>query len=210
MSDQELFTTFVSAPPARLIGVIREMLALPWQTGADSDAEEIIDGVEVMSSDTIDLHIVELSRSTSLEDDDGTREAVVRERSAPVVEGAVAALTAEWGEHQMLSDLEDPCVCTLLQLLMDSLGLVTVQAWQPDDRWILGCDQMGSEHAVLLFVASDHVVEDNRVRRLCNPPGSRRPVTPASSCSARRAARRGDWRTTRSTSCASLRSGMTS
>ena len=137
------------------------MLALPWQTGADSDAEEIIDGVEVMSSDTIDLRIVELSRSTSLEDDDGTREAVVREHSAPVVEGAVAALTAEWGESTMLPGSDDAHACTMLQVLMDSLGLVTVRAWPAGDRWILVCDQMGSEYAVLLLVASAHVVEDH-------------------------------------------------
>src|SRR5699024_3037077 len=137
------------------------MLALPWQTGADSDAEEIIDGVEVMSSDTIDLRIVELSRSTSLEDDDGTREAVVREHSAPVVEGAVAALTAEWGESTMLPGSDDAHACTMLQVLMDSLGLVAVRAWPAGDRWILVCDQVGSEYAVLLLVASTHVVEDH-------------------------------------------------
>ena len=161
MSDQDLFTTFVSAPPAGLIGVVREMLALPWQTGADSDAEEIIDGIEVMSSDTVDLHIAELIRSADLEDDDGAREAAVRERSAPVVEGIVAALTGEWGEHQMLSGSDDAHACTMLQVLIDSLGLVAVRAWPAGDRWILVCDQVGSEYAVLLLVASTHVVEDH-------------------------------------------------
>jgi cell wall assembly regulator SMI1 len=61
----------------------------------------------------------------------------------------------------MLPGLEDARACTLLQLLMDSLGLVTVRAWQAGDRWILVCDQVGSELALLLFVASDHVVEDH-------------------------------------------------
>ena len=112
MSNQDLFHTVVDVPAPQLVGVVRKMLRLPWATGAESDVEQTVDGLEVTSWDAAEIHALDLLVSTSLEGDDGTREAAVRERSSPLLDGVVAALTEEWGDHRVLSGLEDRRACT--------------------------------------------------------------------------------------------------
>ena len=163
MSNQDLFHTVVDVPAPQLVGVVRKMLRLPWATGAESDVEQTIDGLEVTSWDAAEIHALDLLVSTSLEGDDGTREAAVRERSSPLLDGVVAALTEEWGDHRVLSGLEDRRACTLLQVILHGQGLDSDHAWPVGDRWVIVFDGVlpeSHQYAIGLLVASTHVVED--------------------------------------------------
>ena len=122
MTDEDLFTTFTTAPE-RLIGVIDELVLLPWNTGADSTAEHVIAGTAVTSSEDADLHELDVLRSRSFAGDGGERLAAAVDRAAPVVARTIEAATSAWGDPSVIRRAADLTARTLLDVFMGIVGV---------------------------------------------------------------------------------------
>lgn len=102
MTDEDLFTTFVTTTPKQLIRAVDELLLPPWNTGADAALEHTVKGMTVTSSEDADFHDLEFIRSKDFAGDAGERFTAVKNHVAPVVAGIVDATTAVWGEPDVL------------------------------------------------------------------------------------------------------------
>lgn len=134
MAGDALFETFEDMTTDQLMRLVREMLELPFNTGAEEELDRVIEGVEVTSSDSVELHETEIICSTDLSEATEDDIAALVQRTRPMVEGFRDAAIAAWGDPALIRGVGDPTACTFFELLMLRLGLSDVLVWLVGDR----------------------------------------------------------------------------